>query len=461
MTSEKVKNMKYIFHPKGIAVVGASTKPDKLGNIVLKHLVGEGFEGKVYPVNPKYDRILGMKCYSDVTKIKGKVDCVVIATPAPTVPKIIQQCGKKKVRGVIVLSGGFGEVGNIELESKLKETAERYDIACIGPNCLGVFDPYTDVDSLFFPRYKLQRPGPGDISFVTQSGAVGECIMDLAAHYGIGVSKFISYGNGTVLDESDVLEYLERDKKTKQVILYIEGVKDGKKLFERIKKVNKKKPVVVLKAGKYGKALEAAMSHTGNIAGNYLAYKAAFRQTKVTEAEDIEELFDFVKIFGQPLPKGKRIGVITNGGGLGVLTTDAIEEQGLLTSVFGKDTEKKLREVVPAHRNIGNPLDVAADANVELYKNSLDVFMGDRGVDGIIVAVLFQSPAINEDIVDVLVKASDDRRKPIVVVAVGGSYTDNYRRILEGKGVPTYGSPLGAVKAMKRFVDYSLSKKNK
>jgi len=458
MSSQKVKNMRYIFHPKGIAVVGASTKPDKLGNIVLKHLIGEGFEGNVYPVNPRYKEVLGMKCYSDVMKIKGGVDCVIIATPANTVPKIIQQCGKKKIKGVIVLSGGFGEVGNVELEKQLKETAEKYDIACIGPNCLGVYDPYTDVDSIFFPRYKLERPRPGDISFVTQSGAVGECIMDLAAHYGIGVSKFISYGNGTVLDESDVLEYLENDKKTKQIVLYIEGVKDGGKLFKRIKKLNKKKPIVVLKAGKYGKALEAAMSHTGNIAGNYLAYKAAFRQTKVTEAGDIEELFDFVKIFGQPLPKGKRMGIITNGGGLGVLTTDAIEEQGLLTSVFSKDSEKKLRKIVPAHRNIGNPLDVAADAGVKLYKKCLDVFMEDKKVDGVIVAVLFQSPAINEKIIDVLVKACDDRRKPIAVVAVGGTYTDNYRRILEGKGVPTYGSPLGAVKAMKRFVEYSSNK---
>jgi len=322
-------------------------------------------------------------------------------------------------------------------------------------NCLGIFDPYTRVDSVFLPMFKLQRPGPGDIAFITQSGAVGSTVLDLSAHYGMGVSKFISYGNGTVLDECDMLEFLENDKETKIIILYLEGVKDGKRLLEWMKRVNPKKPIVVLKAGKTGGAMAAARSHTGNLAGNYMAYKAAFRQAKVTEADGLDELFDFVKIFNQPLPKGRSVGVITNGGGMGVLTADAIEEQGLSLAEYSEESKAAIKQILPSYGNVGNPLDLVADSGVDAYKKAIDVMQNDPNIHSLAIIVLTQTPPIDERIIGVLTEASDDRRKPVVTISVGGDYTDNYRRALESRGVPSFGSPLSAIKALRRLVDYA------
>lgn len=451
----QVKNLKYIFDPKGVAVVGASATPTKVGAVVLKNLIDGKYDYSVYPINPKHDELAGLKCYPSVLDVKDSIDCAIIATPAMTVPELLEQCGKKGVRGVIILSGGFGEVGNRQLEDQIKQTAGKYEMAVIGPNCLGILNPYSRVDSIFLPMHKLARPDEGGIAFVTQSGAAGSCIVDLVATYHTGISKFISYGNGTVLDESDLLEFLESDKKTKQILLYIEGVRDGRKFLNVLKKVNKKKPVIVLKAGKSEKASKAAFSHTGNIAGSYLAYLGAFRQSKVIWAEKLEELFEFVRIFEQPMPKGKMVGVITNGGGLGVLTADAIVENSLELPEFSEETKKQLRTILPSYANIDNPLDIIADADCETYDKVIDVFMKEESIDSVVVIVLFQAPAVDDRIINILTKYVDQKTKPIAVIAVGGDYTRNYRKTLERYGVPAYSSPSAAIKALKKLVDYA------
>jgi acetyl coenzyme A synthetase (ADP forming)-like protein len=453
--NKRLKKLKYVFRPRSVAIVGASQKPNKIGNVLIKNFIDGRFMGELYAVNPKYKEILGIPCYPKVTKIPKPVDCVIIATPAATVPGIIEDCGKKKVNGVIVLSGGFEEVGRNDLADKLKVLCDKYELPLIGPNCLGAFDPYSRVDSIFLPMFKLERPKPGNIAFVTQSGAVGSTVIDLAAHYGMGVSKFISYGNGTVLTECDMLEFLEQDDETEIIILYLEGVKDGKRLLKWMKKVNMKKPIVALKAGKYGGAMEAAKSHTGNLAGNYMAYKAAFRQARVTEADGLDELFDFVKIFDQPLPKGNRVGIITNGGGMGVLTADAIEEQGMRIAAFSEQSRRGIKKILPEYGNVGNPLDLVADSGVEAYEKAIGIMQNDPGIDALAIIVLTQTPPIDERILGVLTQASDDKRKPVVTISVGGDYTDRYRKALESRGVPSYGSPLSAIKALKRLTDYS------
>ncbi len=449
------KNLKFIFEPRSVAIVGASENPDKLGSVVLKNFIDGGFSGKVFPVNPKYGKILGKQCHPSVLSIKESIDTVIIATPAQTAPQIAGECAKKGVKGIVLLSGGFSEVGNFELENQVKAICEKSGIALVGPNCLGVLNPHRRVDSIFMPFYKFERPPPGSIAFVTQSGGVGSTIVDLAASYGIGISKFVSYGNAAVLSEADYLEYLSRDKATKTIILYIEGAKDGRRLFEALKKTNSKKPVVVLKAGRGKKAGEAARSHTGNISGSYLAYHAAFRQAKVIEAESLEELFDFVKAFNQTPPKGRRVGVITNGGGIGVLTADAIEKEGLELAVLENKTMKAAKKILPIYGNPGNPLDLIADAEVDKYEKSIEAFMQDANVDIIIIDVLFQVPPIDERLLKVLIRASDDRRKPIAVVAMGGSYTERQRKMLESNGVPTYCDPLDAVRALKKLAEYA------
>jgi acetyl coenzyme A synthetase (ADP forming)-like protein len=453
----QVKNLKYIFEPRSIAVVGASPTPTKVGAVVMKNLIEGKFGGKIYPINPKYEKIGQLTCYPSVIDVKEKIDCAIIAIPAPSVPEVLEQCGKKGIKGVIILSGGFGEVGNKDLEKQVKDIADKYSIAVIGPNCLGILNPYERVDSIFLPMYKLKRPRPGGISFLTQSGATGTCVVDLAAQYGVGISKFISYGNGTVINECDLLEFLENDKKTDQILFYIEGTKDGKRLLEIMKRVNKKKPIVVLKAGRGAKASKAAYSHTGNLAGNYLAYEAAFRQAKVTVADSLDELFEFVKIFNQPKPKGKRIAIITNGGGLGVLTTDVIEEKKLELAEFSDQLKEELRKVIPPYANTDNPLDIIADADSSRYEKTLQIIKESPEVDIIVVIVLFQAPAIDERILNILINASDEKKKPIVVIAVGGEYTDGHRKILDSYGVPTYSSPSDAIKAIKKLVDYALA----
>lgn len=453
---ERLKKLAYIFKPRSVAIVGGSPVPNKIGNVLMKNFIDGRFMGKIYAVNPKYTEVLGVPCYPRVSDIPKLVDCVIIATPAETVPGIIEDCGKKGAKGVIVLSGGFEEVNRNDLADRVKELSLQYKLPIIGPNCLGVFNPYTRVDSIFLPMYKLQRPGPGNIAFVTQSGAVGSTVVDLAAHFGMGISKFISYGNGTALNECDMLEFLEKDEETEIIILYLEGVKDGRRLLEWMKKVNVKKPIIAMKAGKYGKAMAAARSHTGNIAGNYMAYKAAFRQAKVTEADSLEELFDFVKIFDQPLPKGNHVAVITNGGGMGVLTADAINDQGMEIADYSEASKEALKKILPSYGSVGNPLDLVADAGVDAYEKAITVMMDDQGIDSLAIVVLTQTPPIDERIIGVLTQACDERKKPIVTISVGGDYTESYKRALESKGVPSYGSPLAAVKALRRLSDYAM-----
>ncbi|MCI0504013.1 CoA-binding protein [Candidatus Micrarchaeota archaeon] len=450
-----VSNLKSVFSPRTVAIVGASATPNKIGNVLVRNFMDSKFPGRVCPVNPKYAEIAGLRCYPSVGSIPGRVDCVIIATPAETVPGIVEDCAKKKAGGVIILSGGFEEVKRFDLAEKIRKTAEEAGMPLIGPNCLGAFNPYTKVDSIFLPMYKLERPRAGGIAFITQSGAVGSTVLDLAAFYGLGVSKFISYGNSTVLDEADYLEYLMSDKETDIIILYIEGAKDGRKLLEAMRRVNKVKPIIALKAGRGAGGQAAARSHTGNIAGSYLAYQAAFKQAKVTEAEGITEVFDFVKIFHQPMPRGSRIAVITNGGGVGVLTADSIESEGLQLASFGEETKKIIAKILPSYGNIANPLDLVADAGVEAYGKAIDAMMADPGIDALIIVVLTQTPPIDERIIHVLTQASDNRSKPIATISIGGTYTEAYRKILESKGVPSYNSPNAAVKAMGKLITYS------
>lgn len=452
---QMLRKLRFVFEPRSVALVGASTTANKIGNVLLRNFLDVKFRGKIYPVNPKYDSVLGIRCYAKVTDIPAAVDCAIIATPAETVPAIMQDCAAKKVGGVVILSGGFEEVGRKDLAGAVRRIALSAGIPVIGPNCLGVFNPYAKMDSIFLPMYKLERPVPGGIAFVTQSGAVGSTVLDLAAYYGMGISKFVSYGNASVLDESDYLEYLAQDKDTEVIILYMEGAKDGRKLLETMKKVNKIKPIIALKAGKGAGGQAAARSHTGNIAGSYLAYHAAFQQAKVIEADGITEVFDFVKIFSQPKPKGNRVAVITNGGGIGVLTADHIESEGLKLAEFGTETRKELAKVLPAYGTVGNPLDLVADSGVESYEKTIDILIDDPDVDVMIIIVLLQTPPIDERIIHVLTEASDNRKKPIATISIGGAYTESYRKILESKGVPSYNSPLAAVKAVERLVTYS------
>lgn len=450
-----LQNLGKVFCPKSVAIVGATPTTNKVGNVILKNFIEGKFSGRIYPVNPKYKNMLGIKCYPSVGDIPERIDCAIIATPAKTVIPIMEGCAKKKTSGLVVITSGFEEIGESELARKMNEISLRHSMPVVGPNCLGVFNPYTKMDSIFLPMYKLERPRAGNIAFITQSGAVGSTVVDLAAHYGVGISKFISYGNATVLDESDYLEFLAEDDETEVILMYIEGVKDGRKLLDCMRKVNKKKPIIVLKGGKGAGGMAAAKSHTGNIAGSYTAYNAAFKQAKVIEAEGLYELFDIVKMFNQPKPKGNRIGIITNGGGLGIITADCVEKEGLKLAQFSEKTRKEIKRIMPAYGSVGNPLDLVADSGIEAYKKAVDVLMRADEIDILVIIALMQTPPMDERIIHILTKASDDNSKPIATISIGGRYTEAYRQILDSNNVPSYNSPTAAIKAIERLVTYS------
>lgn len=448
-------DLRFIFEPKSVAVIGASHDPKKIGHVIFKNFLEGGFKGEAYPINPNVDRILNRKCYPSVLDVPGTVECAIIAIPAPAVAKVLRECGEKGIKGAVVITSGFAEVGNVKGEKELADIAKKYDIALIGPNCLGIIDTKAKVDSIFLPMYKLQRPKKGDIAFIAQSGAVGSCVIDLAAEMGVGISKFVSYGNAAVVNECDLLEYLGSDPNTRVIAAYFEMVKDGRRFMDVAKSVAAKKPIIAIKAGKTAGGMKAAASHTAAMAGNAEVYSAVFRQSRIIEVESLTDLFDYSKIFLQPPAMGRRVGIITNGGGVGVLTSDWVERHGLQLASFSDETKKKAREKFPPHVNVANPLDLAGDADKERYAYALDLLVNDDKVDSIIAILLFQTVSLDASVNEAVIAASKRRKKPIIVISIGGEYTKKNRVILESNGIPTYTSPYVAAGALAKLTWYN------
>jgi acetyl coenzyme A synthetase (ADP forming)-like protein len=450
----------YFFTPKSVAVIGVSRNTKKVGHVIFRNFVEGGFKGKLYPVNPKVDEILGYKSYPSVLKIPGKIDLAVISIPAPIVPKIMEECGKKGISAVIIITGGFKEIGRKDLEDDVIKVLKKYRIRVIGPNCVGVFDPYSEVDTFFLPKYKLERPGKGDIAFISQSGALGSVVLDWMSMKGYKISKFISYGNAADVDEADLIDYLSNDDKTKVICAYFEGVKQGRKFYEIASKVTGRKPVIALKGGKTAEGNNAVSSHTGSLAGQAEIYSAAFRQSGVIEAESLEEIFDFARVLStQPVPKGNRVQVITDGGGFGVLATDWIIKNGLKLAKMKPDTIKRMRNSLPNHVVLKNPIDLTGDANVGRYKVAMEAAVDDDNVDMIVVITLFQIPTLTAEITDVISSYAERSDKPIIVIAAGGRFTEVLKKSMEDFGIPTFSYPEKAARALRALYDYSCARK--
>ncbi|NIO22462.1 MAG: CoA-binding protein [Candidatus Aenigmarchaeota archaeon] len=444
------------FNPKSVAVIGASRDQKKIGHIVFRNFVEGRFKGKVFPVNPKTKKLLGRKCYTNVTQIKEKIDLAVISIPAEFAPKALEECGKKRIPAVVIVSGGFKEVGEDELEDRLKKIAKRYGIRIIGPNCLGIFDPSTGVDMIFLPRYKLERPKEGGISFITQSGAVGSVVLDWMARKGYKISKFVSYGNAVDVDEADLMEHLAEDKKTKVICAYFEGVREGRKFLNVTKKISGVKPIIILKGGTTEAGNKAISSHTGSLAGSFEVYTAAFKQAGVLQADDMEELFGFARTLSTlSRPKGNRVQIITDGGGFGVLLSDNIVENGLTLAKMKKETTERLRKKMPSYVVLKNPIDLTGDADVERYREALDAALADPNVDMIGLIVLLQVPRLGGDIVQTITNAFKSSEKPIFVISAGGEYTEVLKKSLEDFGIPTFSYTQNAAKAMRVLYEFS------
>ncbi len=451
-----MRNLIPLFKPKSVAIIGASATPGKVGNIILLNYLNEGYSGRIYLVNKNGKEILGRRSYKRITEIGKEIDMAVIAVPAEAVPGVLEDCGKAKVKAVIVVSGGFAEIGNVELQDRIARIAERYGIAMIGPNCLGIMDLRSRVNTLFLPTYKLAKPQIGGVSFVAQSGAVGSVILDMIAGEGFGLSKFISYGNAAGLDEVDILEYLMDDGETDVIVMYVEGIKRGKEFIELAKRITRKKPVIVLKAGRTEAGASAAHSHTAALAGSYEAHEAVFRQFGFTMAEDLSELLYYAKIFeSEKAPRGNRIAVVTNGGGTGVLTADAIASSKYLAmGEFSEETKADLRKSMPAIVNIRNPLDLAGDADDERYRDALLTIMGDPGIDIIMVIMLFQTPGADSRLAAEVVGLKQKAEKPMIALSVGSQYTEMHKIMMERSGLPVYDSPKSAAMALEALYRY-------
>jgi acetyl coenzyme A synthetase (ADP forming)-like protein len=390
MTTQSRKTLEALFAPKSVAVIGASTKPDSLGRAVFKNILFHGYTGVVYPVNPKAKSILGVKAYPSVLDIPDEIDLAVIIVPAMAVAGVLDECGRKGVRAAIVISAGFKEIGEegAQRERELQQIAQRYGIALLGPNCLGIIntDPNVSLNATFAPG----MPRHGNIAFISQSGALGVAALEYAQRQKIGLSKFISIGNKADLHENHLLEYLKDDPLSDVILLYVEDLEDPQG-FHRISteitsERPKKIPILAIKSGRTLEGAKAATSHTGALAGSDEVYDSIFMQSGVLRVETIEELFDYAIAFAQqPLPQGNRIAIVTNAGGAGILATDAAVRHGVQLAEFTEETVKRLRNLLPPTANVANPVDMTGEPNEQRYETVVRTVLEDPNVAGVVV----------------------------------------------------------------------------
>lgn len=444
------------FKAENIALIGASHEINKIGNILFKNLVKNK---TVFPVNPNVDIIMNRHSFKSVLEIEEKIDLAVIAVRPEFVPDVVEQCGKKKIKNVLIISSGFSEVGNEKLNENLKSKLEKYGIKCIGPNCLGIYDSYSELDAIFLTQQRLKRPEQGRISFISQSGALGGALLASMSEKRIGISKFISYGNALNLNECDFLEYLRDDPETKIICLYAEQIKDGKRFLEVAKSVTRIKPLVVLKGGMTEQGNKATLSHTGSLAGDFRIYSGIFKQVNAIQVENLEDLFSVASLFEKfselkEKMKGKKIQVITNGGGYGIICSDNLSKNNMELSELSASTKQKIKKFMPSFANIGNPLDLMGDVTNERYKLALDACLDDPDVDLILLVVLYQTPLIDENVSDIISQASNMNKKPIIVVTNSNSYgEENIKESLEDKGVICFEYPEDAIRSLKKFLE--------
>lgn len=440
-------NLDLVFNPKSVAIVGASTKEGSVGNDIVKNL-SQGFTGSVYPVNPKAQELYGLKCYASLTAISAPVDLMVIVVPAAIVPAVLEEGGALGIKGAIIISAGFKEVGNADAEKIVQEICAKYDIALIGPNCLGIINPSLKLNASF----AAFSPADGNVAFISQSGALCTAILDCATTMGIGFSKFISVGNKAVLDETAILDYLEKDENTDVVAMYAEQLAAPEKLMAKIKEMShdvKPTPIVVLKSGKTSAGAGASASHTGALAGNDAAYAALFRQSGIIRANSSEELFDYIKIFSSNETKSAaRLAIITNAGGPGVLAIDATVENGLTVATLSDVTKEALKKALPAEANIHNPIDVLGDARADRFEAAINAALADENVDAAVIILTPQSTTEVAETAKIIVAARDKFKKPIAAAFMGQELVNLGLEILKDNKVAAYSYPESAIKSL-------------
>ncbi|NLV74509.1 MAG: acetate--CoA ligase family protein [Chloroflexi bacterium] len=440
------------FKPSSVAVIGASENPKKLGNQIMVNII-DGYKGEIYPINPTSKEILGHKCYPSILDVPGEVEQAIIVVPAAASVVVMEQCGQKGVKGVIVITAGFREAGEEgkKLEDQLLEIAKKYGMRVVGPNCLGLIDMWTPVNSSFANN---STPA-GPIAFTSQSGALGAAVLDYALTAKIDFSHFVSLGNKADVDEVSLFEAWADNPNTKVIMAYIEGLRNGPAFIKAARETAAKKPIIAVKSGRTASGSKAVSSHTGSLAGSDAAYDAAFAQSGVLRASSVQELFDYGIAFAyQPLIQGNRICIVTNAGGPGVMATDALEPNGLVLANLDQSTVDALAPVLPAAANIHNPVDVLGDADAKRYGIALDIVLKDPNIDGIIVILTPQSSTEVKETAEIVIERSKSANKPIVACFIGGEVTSQGVEALTTAHVPTYPFPERAIAALGAMYRY-------
>ena len=451
--------MDLFFNAKSIALIGASPEQGKIGNSVLESLVKHEYKGKVFPVNAKgYSEIMGIRAYKGLDDIKEQIDVVIVTVDLKFVPDLLRACGRKGIHNMVVISGGGKELGGerAAIEQQIKELSSRLKIRIIGPNCIGVFNGENRLDCAFQGHERMLRPKKGDVAFLSQSGTVGIAFMETSDAF--GMSKMISYGNRSDVDEADMIWYLSEDPATKVIGLYVEGFGDGRKFMNAAKKVitERKKPVVVFKNGRSSRGAKQAASHTGSLGGSYMVVKGAFDQAGIISVDSYEELTGSLKaLTWQPVPQGNRIAMVTNGAGPIIAAIDHFDRLGLRVAEIGDQTKNLLREHYPPTYVIGNPCDITGSASADDYRFAIQAFIDDPNVDIIMPWFVFQDDPLEETIVDVLADFQKKKQKPILVGAMGGPFTEKVSRLIEDANVPVYFSVITWVTAAASLVNWS------
>jgi 3-hydroxypropionyl-CoA synthetase (ADP-forming) len=434
--------MDLFFNAKSVALIGASPEAGKVGNSVLQSLAKHDYKGKVFPVNAKgYQEIMGIKAFKSLDEIEEPVDVVVVTVDLKFVPDLLRSCGRKNIHNMVIISGGGKELGGdrAAIENEIKKLSAELRVRVIGPNCIGMFNADNRLDCAFQGHERMLRPQRGEVAFLSQSGTVGIAFMETSDAF--GMSKMVSYGNRSDVDEADMIWYLGEDPNTKVIGLYVEGLGDGRKFMHAAKKVilEKNKPILVFKNGRTTRGAKQAASHTGSLGGSYNVVRGALEQAKIISLDSYEELTASLKALAwQPVPKGNRVAMITNGAGPVIAAIDNFERLGLAVAEISDKTIKDLKEHYPPTYVIGNPCDITGSATADDYRFAIQAFMDDPNVDIIMPWFVFQDDPLEENIVEVLETFQKQLRKPILVGAMGGPFTQKISKRIEDTNVPVY-----------------------
>jgi len=448
-----IDELRPIFKPRSIAVIGASRSHLKIGHEALLNTLVGGFKGKIYPVNPETTDIMGLRTYPSVVAIEDEVDLALIAVPAAFVAKVMMECAQKKVKGAIIISAGFAEIGpeGKKLEDEVISIAREAKIRVIGPNTMGYKSPVDNIDASFV----FGMANPGRVALISQSGALCIGMIHYANAERIGLSRIISIGNKADVDDADLIEYLDQDDETDVIALYIEGIKDGRKFLETAKKC--KKPIVAVKAGRSASGAAAMKTHTGSLSGSDNVYDSAFKQAHIQRAYDVEELFDCARALAyQPPAKGPRVGIVTNGGGAGVILSDWLEDHHLEVPELAEETKQKLLQILPNITVPRNPLDIIGDAGFFRYWAGGEALLEDPNIDMLIMICVHAGYARPREYAGAVLKLFAEKKhlnKPIISCWVGGVEIEEVTQSLKEKNVPVYPSGQRAARAARSLYD--------